>query len=74
MTLRQSLGEDVGRIQRAISFGQGFGVSPCQLELVTVEIARAVRGVGGAGRITNRVRRRRSGTVEGRGAQRALAA
>ena len=29
--------------QRAISFAEGFGLSPCQLELVTTEIERAVR-------------------------------
>jgi hypothetical protein len=34
---------------RAISYAHGFGVSPCQLELLTVEIERAVRAVGGAG-------------------------
>ena len=36
--------------RRAISFVEGFGLSPCQLELVTVEIERAVRAVGGTGR------------------------
>jgi hypothetical protein len=33
--------------RRAISFAAGFGLSPCQLELVTSEIERAVRMVGG---------------------------
>lgn len=32
---------------RAISYAQGFGISPCQLELLMVEIERAVRAVGG---------------------------
>lgn len=29
--------------QRAISYGGGLGLSPCQLELVAIEIERAVR-------------------------------
>jgi hypothetical protein len=29
--------------RRAISFAEGFGFSPCQLELVTAEIERGVR-------------------------------
>ena len=28
--------------RRAISFAEGFGLSPCQLELVAIEIERAV--------------------------------
>ena len=32
---------------RAISYAQGFGISACQLELLTVEIERAVRATGG---------------------------
>ena len=31
--------------RRTISYAQGFGLSPCQLELVIVEIERAVRTV-----------------------------
>jgi hypothetical protein len=30
---------------RMVSYAQGFGVSPCQLELLSVEIERAVRNV-----------------------------
>ena len=30
--------------RRAISFAEGFGLSPCQLELVTIDIERVVRG------------------------------
>lgn len=32
---------------RTLSYTQGFGVSPCQLELLSVEIERAVRNVVG---------------------------
>ena len=32
---------------RVISYAEGFGLSPCQLEHVTNEIARAVRALGG---------------------------
>jgi len=28
--------------QRAISYAEGFGLSPCQLELLTIELERAV--------------------------------
>lgn len=31
--------------RRAISYAEGFGLSPCQLELVSVEIEQAVRTV-----------------------------
>jgi hypothetical protein len=31
---------------RAISYAHGFGISPCQLELLMVEIERAVRNKG----------------------------
>ena len=30
---------------RLVSYAQGFGVSPCQLELLTVEIERVLRNV-----------------------------
>ena len=33
---------------RAISYARGFGVSPTQLELLALEIERAVRRVAGA--------------------------
>jgi hypothetical protein len=32
---------------RMVSYTQGFGVSPCQLELLSVELERAVRNVVG---------------------------
>jgi hypothetical protein len=32
---------------RAISYAHGFGTSPCQLELLMIEIERAVRANGG---------------------------
>lgn len=32
---------------RTLSYTQGFGVSPCQLELLSVEIERALRNVVG---------------------------
>ena len=32
---------------RMLSYAQGFGVSPCQLELLSVQIERAVRNVVG---------------------------
>jgi hypothetical protein len=35
--------------RRAISFAEGFGLSPCQLELIAVDIERAVRAMGGSG-------------------------
>ena len=43
---------------RMVSYSQGFGVSPCQLELLTVEIERAVRNVIGGQSLTNRRNRR----------------
>jgi hypothetical protein len=43
---------------RMVSYSQGFGVSPCQLELLTVEIERAIRNVGGGQPLTNRRNRR----------------
>jgi hypothetical protein len=43
--------------RRAISFAEAFGLSQCQLELVTIEIERAMRAVGGTGRIKTRERR-----------------
>jgi hypothetical protein len=32
---------------RAISYAHGFGVSPCRLELLMLDIERSVRNVGG---------------------------
>jgi hypothetical protein len=43
---------------RLVSYSQGFGVSPCQIELLTVEIERAVRSVIGGQSPTNRRNRR----------------
>ena len=43
---------------RVISYGGGFGVSPCQLELLILEIERAVRGVVGDQSSTGRRRRK----------------
>ena len=34
---------------RAVSYINGFGLSPCQLELMAVEIERMVRGAGSTG-------------------------
>ena len=50
--------------RRAVSYGEGFGLSPCQLELVTIEIERALRAVGGTAAIKSTERRRRSEQVE----------
>lgn len=33
--------------QRAVSYAEGFGLSPCQLELITIEMEQAVRAVAG---------------------------
>jgi hypothetical protein len=51
---------------RMVTYSQGFGVSPCQLELLTVEIERAVRDVVN-GRPTQKRRnwRNREKSVEG---------
>jgi hypothetical protein len=35
--------------RRAISFAEGFGLSPCHIELVAIEIERAVRSIGRMG-------------------------
>jgi hypothetical protein len=43
---------------RMVSYAQGFGVSPCQLELLAVEIERAIRNVIGGQSLTNRRNRR----------------
>ncbi len=57
---------------RAISYAHGFGVSPCQLELLMVEIERAVRNVGGPPMNNGRSRRnsdeREESDSSGRGA------
>jgi hypothetical protein len=39
---------------RTLSYTQGFGVSPCQLELLKVELERAVRNVVGQEPATDR--------------------
>jgi hypothetical protein len=46
---------------RAVSYGEGLNLSPCQLELVTIEMERAVRTA--AGSATGRANTRR--TTEG---------
>ena len=33
--------------RRAVSYGEGFGLSPCQIELITIEMERAVRAIAG---------------------------
>ena len=35
--------------RRALSYAEGFGLSACQLELLTIEMERAVRVVAGRG-------------------------
>ena len=52
---------------RAISLADGFGLSPCQLELVTIEIERAVRAVAGTKRFKKTERRTSSEHVNGLG-------
>ena len=42
---------------RAISYAHGFGISPSQLELLALEIERAVRNVAGPPIDTKRIRR-----------------
>jgi len=44
---------------RAISYAHGFGISPCQLELLMLEIERTVRNLGGPR--TSRKNRRTQG-------------
>jgi len=58
---------------RMVSYTQGFGVSPCQLELLSVELERAVRNVvAGQPTTSTKDRRNREETNEadgrGRGA------
>jgi hypothetical protein len=53
--------------RRAVSYGEGFGLSPCQLELVTIEIERALRAAGGTAAIKSTERRRRSEQIESTG-------
>ena len=43
---------------RTLSYTQGFGVSPCQLELLSAELERAVRNVVGHQPATDRRERR----------------
>jgi len=45
---------------RAISYMQGFGASPCQLELLAAEIERTIRHVLRARCTLRRIHRRRS--------------
>ena len=59
--------------RRAISYAVGFGLSPCQLELVTLDIERVVRAAGGAARTKSRPGRIRREDADrgGRGLDRA---
>lgn len=51
---------------RMVSYSQGFGVSPCQLELLTAEIERSVRSViGGQSTTTRRNWRNRETSEQG---------
>jgi hypothetical protein len=43
--------------ERVIGDGEGFGLSPCQLELVVTEIERTVRTAAGRARTAGRERR-----------------
>lgn len=55
---------------RMVSYAQGFGVSPCQLELLSVELERAVRRVVGRQPTTTRKdgrNRETSNSEEGHG-------
>lgn len=45
---------------RAISYGRGFGMSPCHLELLAVDIERAMRTLAGASRLTSSDRNRKA--------------
>ena len=56
---------------RMVSYSQGLGVSPCQLELLTVEIERFVRNVIGARSTTSR-RSRGNGEKSGQGNNRGV--
>ena len=55
--------------ERILNYAQGFGVSPCQLELLSVELERAVRGVVGQPTTSRKNRRNRetSKQDDGRG-------
>ena len=56
---------------RMVNYSQGFGVSPCELELLTVDIERAVRNVIGGQSLTsmsNRRNREKSKQGNSRGA------
>jgi hypothetical protein len=56
---------------RTVSYAQGFGVSPCQLELLSLDLERSVRGIVGGPSITyKRHRRNREKGFEGGGRSR----
>jgi hypothetical protein len=44
---------------RAVSYAEGFGLSPCQLELLTIQIERLIRHVAGKAPARARARRDR---------------
>jgi hypothetical protein len=50
--------------RRAITFAQGFGLSACQLEFVTVEIERELRAIAGTGPFKRRGKRARREKVD----------
>lgn len=50
---------------RMVSYVQGFGVSACQLELLTVEIERAIRDVVNGRTTTSRRNRNSEKSIEG---------
>ena len=53
---------------RMVSYTQGFGVSPCQLELLSLDLERSVRTiVGGQSTTRKRHRRNREESFEGNG-------
>ena len=52
---------------RMVSYAQGFGLSGCQIELLTVEIERAVRDVVGAEPTINKRKKRRNSEDDNKG-------
>lgn len=53
---------------RMVSYAQGFGASPCQLELLSVELERAVRNIVGAQpTLARKDGRNRENSIEGNG-------
>ena len=48
--------------RRVVNYVNGFGLSPCQLELMAVEIERMVRAAGAAAGANGRRNRRKKST------------